>query len=128
VAAWGYLIKSFTPKDERIKSCADVLIFSNIVMIAINVIAINLSHVIGLLLFMLCLILGGALTAMLPAGADAEATVATAPETERKSRSDIRKPMLVLFLFVAVITVTSGLMYQVINPAFAHLTGLVIWY
>ncbi|NLC33298.1 MAG: LuxR family transcriptional regulator, partial [Clostridiales bacterium] len=56
VAAWGFFLKRFTPKDERIKSCADVLIFSNIVMIAINVIAINLSHIIGLLLSMLCLI------------------------------------------------------------------------
>ena len=128
VAAWGFFLKRFTPKDERIKSCADVLIFSNIIMIAINIIAINLSHIVGLLLSMLCLILGGALTTMLPAGTDVEATAATAPETGRKSPGVIRKPMLVLFLFVAVITVTSGLMYQVINPAFVHLTGLASWY
>lgn len=128
VAAWGYFLKSFTPKYERIKSCADVLIFSNIIMIAINVIAINLSQIIGLLLSMLCLIVGGALTTMLPVGNDTEAIATTAHETERKSPSDIRKPMLVLFLFVAIITITSGLMYQVINPAFEHLTGLVSWY
>ena len=128
VAAWGFFLKRFTPKDERIKSCADVLIFSNIIMIAINIIAINLSHIVGLLLSMLCLILGGALTTMLPAGTDGEATAATAPVTGRKSPGDIRKPMLVLFLFVAVITVTSGLMYQVINPAFVHLTGIASWY
>jgi DNA-binding CsgD family transcriptional regulator len=36
--------------------------------------------------------------------------------------------MGVLYLFVAVITITSGLMYQVINPAFEHLTGVVSWY
>ncbi|MGI5979244.1 MAG: LuxR C-terminal-related transcriptional regulator [Oscillospiraceae bacterium] len=126
VAAWGFFLKKFTPKNERIKSCADVLIFSNILMIAINVVAIHLSHRIGLLLSMLCLVLGGALTAMLPVGAGEDA--AAAPETERKSPGDIKKPMLVLFLFVAVITITSGLMYQVINPAFEHLTGLVSWY
>lgn len=126
VAAWGFFLKKFTPKDERIKSCADVLIFSNIIMIAINMIAVNLSHVIGLLLSMLCLIIGGALTVLLPVGDDA--VTMTALETERKASGDIKKPMLVLFLFVAVITITSGLMYQVINPAFAHLTGLVSWY
>lgn len=126
VAAWGFFFKKFTPKDERIKSCADVLIFSNIIMIAINMIAVNLSHVIGLLLSMLCLIIGGALTVLLPVGDDA--VTMTALETERKASGDIKKPMLVLFLFVAVITITSGLMYQVINPAFAHLTGLVSWY
>ena len=32
-----------------------------------------------------------------------------------------------LFLFVSVITVNSGLMYQVINPAFEHLP-LAGWY
>jgi DNA-binding CsgD family transcriptional regulator/MFS family permease len=128
VAAWGFFLKRFTPKDERIKSCADMLIFSNIIMIAINVVAVNLSHIIGLLLSMLCLILGGALTALLPAGAAAGTTAPAALETERKSPSDIRKPMLVLFLFVTIITIDSGLMYQVINPAFEHLTGLVSWY
>lgn len=126
VAAWGFFLKKFTPKDERIKSCADVLIFSNIIMIAINMIAVNLSHVIGLLLSMLCLIIGEALTVLLPVGDDA--VTMTALETERKASGDIKKPMLVLFLFVAVITINSGLMYQVINPAFAHLTGLVSWY
>lgn len=126
VAAWGFFLKKFTPKDERIKSCADVLVFSNIIMIAINVIAVNLSHVIGLLLSMLCLILGGVFTTMLPVG---DVTITTAaPTGDQKSLGDIKKPMLVLFLFVAVITVTSGLMYQVINPAFEHLTGLVSWY
>lgn len=126
VASWGFFLKRFTPKNERIKSCADVLIFSNIIMIAINVTAVNLSHVIGLLLSMLCLLIGGTFTAMLPVGDDA--VTMTAPETERKASGDIKKPMLVLFLFVAVITITSGLMYHVINPAFAHLTGLVSWY
>jgi DNA-binding CsgD family transcriptional regulator len=128
VAAWGFFLKRYTPKDQRIISCADVLIFSNIIMIVINVIAINLSHIIGLLLSMLCLILGGVLIAMLPAGTVAEAAAATAPEAEHKFSGDIRKPMLVLFLFVTIITIDSGLMYQVISPAFEHLTGLVSWY
>jgi hypothetical protein len=35
--------------------------------------------------------------------------------------------MLVLFLFVTIITIDSGLMYQVINPAFEHWTP-VSWY
>ena len=128
VAVWGFFLKKFTPKDERIKSCADVLIFSNIIMIVINIIAINISHVIGLFLSMLCLIIGGVLIAMLPVKTNAQTTAETATEAERKSPSDIRKPMMVLFLFVAVITITSGLMYQVINPAFEHLPGLVSWY
>jgi len=41
VVAWAYFLKIFTPKNQRIKSCADVLILSNIIMILINVVAMN---------------------------------------------------------------------------------------
>lgn len=123
VAAWGYFLKEYTPKNRRIRSCADVLIYSNLIMIAINVVAINLSVVAGLVLSMLCLPVGMALTWLLPEG-DNKLWTAKAP----KPVSDIRKPMGVLFLFVAVITVNSGLMYQVINPSFDHLAWLTSWY
>lgn len=124
VAAWGHFLKAFTPKNDRIKSCADVLIFSNIIMIAINVVSINKSPFIGLLLSLLCLVIGAILTYLLPVD-----TSKSHPHDNRhKLPSDLKRPMLVLFLFVAIITVNSGLMYQVINPAFEHLTGLVSWY
>jgi hypothetical protein len=48
VAAWGFFLRAFTPKNERIKSCADVLIYSNLLMIAVNVFAMNRSPFIGL--------------------------------------------------------------------------------
>ena len=43
VAAWGYFLKAFTPKNQRIKTCADVLIYSNLLMIVVNMTAIKLS-------------------------------------------------------------------------------------
>ncbi len=58
VAARGFFLRTFTPKNERMKSCADVLIYSNLLMIAVNVIAMNRSAFIGLSLSMLCLVLG----------------------------------------------------------------------
>ncbi|MDD4753477.1 MAG: LuxR C-terminal-related transcriptional regulator [Desulfitobacteriaceae bacterium] len=124
VAAWGYFIKAFTPKNQRIKSCADVLIYSNIIMIAVNVVAINLSLIIGLTLSMLCLVAGMAFIWMLPT----DTKNGWHEETESKPRSDIKKPLMLLCLFIFIITINSGLMYQVINPAFEHLTGLVSWY
>ncbi len=66
VASWGYFLKAFTPKHERIKTCADVLIYSNIIMIAVNVVAINLSSIIGLILSMFCLVTGMAFLWVLP--------------------------------------------------------------
>ena len=123
VAAWGYFLRAYTPKNERIRSCADVLIFSNLIMIAINIVAANLSASAGLVLSMLCLPAGMAFTWRLPTDAAAAWTAEAA-----KPVSDIRRPMGILFLFVAIITVNSGLMYQVINPAFEHLTFLTSWY
>ncbi|MDD2481746.1 MAG: LuxR family transcriptional regulator, partial [Lutispora sp.] len=38
------------------------------------------------------------------------------------------KPLAFLCFFIVVITINSGLMYQVINPAFEHHQWLVSWY
>ena len=124
VAAWGYFLKIYTPKNQRLKSCADVLIYSNIIMIAINVVAGNGFPYIGLVLSLLCLVIGAVLIWLLPV----DVAQATLKGEENRAPGKLNRPMLVLFLFVAVITVNSGLMYQVINPAFEHLTGLVSWY
>jgi DNA-binding CsgD family transcriptional regulator len=45
-----------------------------------------------------------------------------------KTQGSIKNSLILLCLFVFIITINSGLMYQVINPAFDHLTGLVSWY
>ncbi len=47
---------------------------------------------------------------------------------ENHRRRDIKKPLILLCLFIFVITINSSLMYQVINPAFEHLTKLTSWY
>ncbi|MGB4019511.1 MAG: helix-turn-helix transcriptional regulator [Syntrophomonadaceae bacterium] len=124
VAAWGYFLRAYTPKNERIKSCADVLIYSNLIMIAVNVVAKNQSPFIGLGLSILCLVIGLVFIWMLPVGSENESNKMLKDNT----RGDIEKPLLLLCLFIFIITINSGLMYQVINPAFDHLTGLVSWY
>ncbi|MGI6066741.1 MAG: LuxR C-terminal-related transcriptional regulator [Bacillota bacterium] len=124
VASWGYSLKAFTLKSQRIKSCADVLIYSNIIMIAINVVAINFSPFIGLTLSMLCLAIGMVCIWILPS----EGGNDWREKIENYQRRDIKKPLILLCLFVFVITINSGLMYQVINPAFEHLTKLTSWY
>jgi len=124
VAAWGFFLRAFTPKNERIKSCADVLIYSNLLMIVVNVVAMNHSPFIGLSLSMLCLVIGIAFILMLPAGQEKEQN----KPFKNKTHGGIKNPLILLCLFVFIITINSGLMYQVINPAFEHLTGLVSWY
>ena len=124
VAAWGFYLKAFTPRNERLRSCADVLILSNLLMIALDLLAALWSPAGGLSLTLLCLPLGAVFIFILPAKERQPLTAAGAPEPE----ISVRLPLLLLCLFVFVITINSGLMYQVFNPAFAHLTLLTSWY
>ena len=50
VAAWGFYLRSGTPKNERIKTVADMLILSNVLMILLNTVAIHISPRVGLAL------------------------------------------------------------------------------
>jgi len=123
VAAWGQFLKSCTPKNERIKTCADVLIYSNLLMILINLSAVHLSPFWGLGCSIVVLLLAGVFTALLPVAGEQPAVTG-----ETSMSHNLREPMLYLILFVVIITINSGLMYQVFNPAFQHLTWLTSWY
>ncbi len=124
VAAWGFFLKLYTPKNERIKSCADVLIFSNILMIAVDVTAVFWSPFAGLGVAVLCIPIGGLFIWLLPKNKDNM----IAKSKEIRTNFSVNHPLWMLCLFVFVITIDSGLMYQVINPAFTHLSTLTSWY
>jgi hypothetical protein len=102
----------------------DIIYPTNLLMIAVNVVAMNRSPFIGLSLAMLCLVIGIAFIWMLPVGQENEEN----KTFKNKTHGSIKNPLILLCLFVFIITINSGLMYQVINPAFEHLTGLVSWY
>ncbi len=124
-AAWGFYFKSGTPKNERIKTAADVLIYSNVLMILLNMAAIHLSPHIGLALSMFVLLAAFLFALRLPA--DDGASLPSSPD-QKESSTSIATPLAFLCLFIVVITINSGLMYQVINPTFAHLEWLTSWY
>ena len=73
---------------------------------------------------MLCLVIGMAFIWMLLVKQENEPN----KTFKNKTRGDIKNPLILLCVFVFIITINSGLMYHVINPAFEHLTGLVSWY
>ena len=124
VAAWGFYLKSGTPKNERIKTIADMLIISNILMILLNMAAIHISPHIGLAFSMLMLLAAFVFALKLPV---LHNLTTFKPIQEENSKS-IAGILLFLCLFIAIITINSGLMYQVINPTFAHLEWLTSWY
>ncbi len=125
VAAWAFYLKSSTPKNERIKTVADMLILSNVLMISLNMAAIHLSPQTGLALAMFMLLCAFAFALKLPADDNA---APPASSGQKESSVSIAKPLLFLCLFIVIITINSGLMYQVVNPAFAHLEWLTSWY
>lgn len=125
VAAWGIFLKSGTPKNERIKTVADMLIASNLLMILLNITAIHISPHISLALSMVLLL--GAFAFALKLPADSSVVTSNPPEPREKTRS-IGGLLAFLCLFIVIITIDSGLMYQVVNPAFAGLEWLTSWY
>lgn len=128
VAAWGFYFKHCTPKDERIKTMADGLIFSNLLMTALNIIAIYISPYAGLGFSMLMLGVAFLFALRLPKEEIPEYTPSSASSAQGEIYNSITGPLAFLCLFIVVITINSGLMYQVQAPAFAHLTRLTSWY
>jgi DNA-binding CsgD family transcriptional regulator len=129
VAAWGFYYRDFTPPPERLQTAAVILIYSNLLMIGVNMMALHLSPeaglaaAIALLVFAFFFILG--LPEQTPPTHDFSAAPSPAAG---KSTSSLWYPLGLLCLFIFVLTINSGLMYQVINPAFAHHQWLVSWY
>lgn len=125
VAAWAFYLKSSTPKNERIKTVADMLILSNILMILCNMAAFHLSPQAGLSLAMFMLLGAFVFALKLP---EVDNPVSSTPSEQRENPVSIVRLLAFLCLFIVIITINSGLMYQVVNPVFAHLEGLTSWY
>ncbi len=119
VASWGYILKYTSQGNMRLKVCADLLIISNIVMIGIDVLSLKTSSIIGLLASMGILLFSSLFISKVELH-----NIKPNPIRER----GINKPLLILAVFVFIVTINSGLMYQVVNPSFANLRNLTTWY
>ncbi len=124
VSAWGFYFKELSASNERIKIAADVLIFSNIFMIIINFAAVNISVTAGIVISIV--MLACALIFALKLSDNYCKTQDFSMDDYIKM--NIKKPLMLLCFFIVLITVNSGIMYQVINPDFAHFQMLTSWY
>lgn len=122
IAAWGFYFKTVSQKNERIKTAADVLIISNILMILLNVTAIHISPYVGLSMSIVVLACAFLLALKLPSDFDADNV------NKRDERLSISNLLLFFCIFIVILTINSGLMYHVINPAFEHLESFASWY
>lgn len=127
VASWGFYLKNYSPAGERLRTIADVLICSNVLMIFINVMAVNVSGLAALTLSIGALLSSLLLSFRLEAKTDVRLSK-KALEALPDNIPSILNPLLFLCLFILIITINSGLMYQVVNPAFEHLSLLTSYY
>lgn len=126
VASWGYFLRGCTHKNQRIKTVADGLIYSNILMIGMNVAVNYFSARIALVISLIVLLAAFLFALLLP---QKEEMIASASYDGMANYStNAAKPLAFLCLFIVIITIDSGLMYQVVNPAFPGLEWLTSWY
>lgn len=162
VATWGYYYRKFQSPASRLHAAANAIILSNIGMIIIDTVAVNLSPRLGI-----CLSIGALTGAIalyagiekrdpnfipspLPRGAnitpplpprnredlpapliadrDSSAVLPPRSRADLPTEPLLRRALALLYIFIVIITVDSGLMYQVVRPAFAHHAFLTSFY
>lgn len=127
LASFGYLFQHLTPKGQRFRTAADLLIASNLLMILLNGTTTGAAPEAVLAVAVLLLLFSYLLMARLdrsPGAADG----GSAPRADGGARIYPLRPLLLLCLFIFIATIDAGLMYRVVNPAYAHLGGLAVWY
>jgi len=128
VASWGFYYKTYSHPSQRIKTAADVLILSNIIMIFTNVVTVSTSGFIGLGIIIIALLGALLMTFRLEASPGEGYTKGVYPVRFPQNTSSILKPLVFLSVFIVIITINSGLMYQVVTPAFGHFELLTSYY
>ncbi len=124
VSSWAFFLRNNIPKGKRLMACADLLIFSNLIMIFNNFISINISPKLGLASSLIFLSVGICFCLLL----DTEDSSAGRCEERPCPIDGLGGPVFLLCIFVTLLTIDSGLMYRVLNPAFYHLSWLASWY
>lgn len=128
IASWGFYFKIYFNSEERFKTAAEVLIYPNILMIIINVLTVSTSASIGLTATILAL--AGTLPFLFRLESNSNEKVSSRIYAGAllQRLPVFSKPFLLLCIFILVITINSGLMYQVVNPEFAHYKLLTAYY
>jgi DNA-binding CsgD family transcriptional regulator len=155
VAAWGYYFRIASPRGLRMEAAADMIVLSHIPMIGLSLTAVYVSGRVALALSIVMIACAYILTLRLPSTDDGKTTLegqasstsgrvagtdggtrgtegavpgATSHDEVKLQPTSVFTSLAFLCVFIVVVTINSGLMYQVISPSYAHLTGLVSWY
>lgn len=119
----GHMIKAYIPAESRTKAVADILIWGNVVLIMAHIFANNTTPIISFI-FIEILLIVGFITAF---KIDTGERLVRQPINEPKEKS-VFKTYWIFFLFIFVITINSGIMFQVIYPYFSKFQVLTSIY
>lgn len=122
ISAWSFFFRAYTPSGHRMDTVAKTLAYSALIMIFINLCAGYVSLWLALGLCMLLL----AVAFVFVFRTDPRQDAAPVPAAQHSSAEPVAflQPLASLIVFIFVITINSGLMFQVVLPAFDGL-GLV---
>lgn len=124
ISLYGHMLKGYFRSDERKKTVADILIYGNIVLISAHIFANDIKPILSFVLIQVLLFIALIMIYKI------NITECNIPEkviSENKSKGTI-KAYWILFLFIFIITINSGIMFQVIYPYFYEFEVLVSIY
>ncbi|KUO58093.1 MAG: hypothetical protein APF84_16805 [Gracilibacter sp. BRH_c7a] len=128
IASWGFYYKAYSEFKDRFKTAADVIIYSNILMIFLSVLTTITTAFIALGTSIVLLIAALLLVFRLDDHPIDRVSKAIKSVEQNSVSSSILKPLLFLYIFILIITINSGLMYRVVSPAFEYLAPLTNYY
>lgn len=122
VPAWGYFYFYNTPAIERGKAVADVLIIGNLILTVSAVLSTWSPPWIGMLFCVL--ILAGCLWICSNLGLYTETDCDAVSPVAVALKNNFRLPFTLFLGFIFFISLTSGIMFQVVYPYFSSFTLL----
>lgn len=116
VPAWSYFYREYTPSGERMSTVAKALAFSSLIMVPVNFCAVYISAHLALCLDIALLIFVLVILRKIDVPREQR-------EQNTRKLEHISQPqtLFALCCFILVITVNSGLMFQVIMPAYSQI-------
>ncbi|WP_217805846.1 helix-turn-helix transcriptional regulator [Sporomusa malonica] len=122
VAAWGYYAKYLFQGFDKVRLFSDILIYSNIFLVVAGMLARNVSAFAGMTFILMGLLVCFTFARWLVD------KPSDSPETISLTINRFGLPFLLLCMFVFVITINSGIMYQVVYPAYVGFDLLISFY
>lgn len=111
----GHMIKAYIPSESRTKAVADILIWGNVVLIIAHIFANNTAPMTSFIIIEILLIVAFVIAFKI----DINEQLVRQPINEPDNRP-IFPTYWIFFLFIFVITINSGIMFQVIYPYFGE--------